>query len=536
MSTPAALGGSLRLRDLAVLGFRLRWKLVRNRASRMGKRSPLLTVVVGVLYAAGTIVGLFATRGMGPEAADRRVLLHLSSLAFGWIFGPILIGGVDETVDPTRLALLPLTRSQLFCVQAVAALSGVGPLAATAGLVIGLPLGLGTTPTAAAVAAVGAVVGIAMVLGLARIVAALLALAQRTRAGRDLGILLAAFLGGTLFVVAQLAADMGGRRADRFGGVLRWAPWGWVSRSVVSARTGSIGTSLGWLVVSAAFTVAVLAGWARLSAHLLTSGERSARSRAWRRDRVLPGADSVLSAALARQWIYLRRSPNTRVALLFGAAFGVAFPVLQILQHGSRNAAGAAFGVLLAMLVNIGASANLLGFDAGSLWIEVLCGGPRREHMMARSIAVLPNLLVPTWLAAVVIGTWTQTVRYVLVVSLVAVPVAVIILAEGMVTSLVAGWPLPDGDNPFGNRQASDGRGARLALIGLGGLFSIVLLASPVIGSAWVLRDEASVWLVPVVGLGWAALIGAGVLRWAGRRLRGNEPELLARLAPLALH
>ena len=38
---------------------------------------------------------------------------------------------------------------------------------------------------------------------------------------------------------------------------------------------------------------------------------------------------------------------------------------------------------------------NLLGFDAGSLWIEALCGGPGRAHMAARSLAALPNLLSP---------------------------------------------------------------------------------------------------------------------------------------------
>ncbi len=359
---------------------------------------------------------------MSVGAADRRVLLHLSGLAFGWIFGPILIGGVDETVDPTRLALLPLRRSELFCVQAVAALSGVGPLAASAGMLLGLPLGFGTSPAAVVISLLGGVTAVAIVLGMARCVAALLALAQRTRAGRDLGILIAAFLGGGLFVVAQLAANVGGERAARFVDILRWAPWGWVARSVVAARTGAYGSSLLWLGAALVVAAVLLTVWARLSAYLLTSGERSARSRIRRRERVMPRADSVLTAALARQWIYLRRSPNTRVALLFGAAFGVAFPVLQILQHGSRNVSGAAFGVLLAMLVNIGATTNLLGFDAGSLWIEVLCGGPRREHMVARSIAVLPNLLVPTWLAAIVIGVWTQTARYVLIVSLIAIP------------------------------------------------------------------------------------------------------------------
>ncbi len=63
-----------------------------------------------------------------------------------------------------------------------------------------------------------------------------------------------------------------------------------------------------------------------------------------------------------------------------------------------------------------------------------------------------------------------------------------------------------------------------------------MLLASPIVGTAFLLRDASSVWLVPLAGLLWAVLIDVAVVRWTERRLKGNEPELLARLAPLALH
>jgi ABC-2 type transport system permease protein len=534
--TADASGRDPGLAELARLGVSLRWRLVRNRARRAGRRSPWLSMVIGVVYMVGTVAGLLQVRHGSDALAAQRIVLQVSSLVFGWVFGPILIGGVDETVDPTRLALLPLRRGQMFWVQAVAALTGVGPLAASVGMLIGIPAGFAHDVPSAMIAILAAVAVVCLVLGLARSVAALLALAQRTRVGRDLGILLAAFLGGALFVVAQLTANMGGRRAARLVGWLEWTPWGWAGRAVVHAREGSIGPALGWLALAFAAAVVALVAWAQLSHLLLVTGERSARSAVRSADRAMPRAHTVFTAALSRQWIYVRRSPNTRVALLFGTAFGVAFPILQILQHGSRNVEGAAFGVLLAMLVNIGAAANLLGFDAGSLWIEILCGGPRREHMVARSIAVLPNLLVPTWIAAAVIGVWTGTARYVLIVAAVAVPVALIVLAEGMVTSIIAGWPLPDGDNPFGNRQASDGRGGRLAAVALGGLITIVGLASPIVGAAYVLRDGAGTWVAVAVGLLWAVGIDLAVVRWTERRLRCREPELLSHLAPLALN
>ena len=88
------------------------------------------------------------------------------------------------------------------------------------------------------------------------------------------------------------------------------------------------------------------------------------------------------------------------------------------------------------MLANIGATSNLIGFDASSLWMEVLAGGPGRVHMAARSLMALPNLLLPTWLSGLVVGVWTGQWSAVLLVSLVAVPVALIVLAQGLVTSI----------------------------------------------------------------------------------------------------
>ena len=289
-------------------------------------------------------------------------------------------------------------------------------------------------------------------------------------------------------------------------------------------------------MASLAGSAVALAVWSRLTMFLLTRGERVVRSGRQSGRPAMNGATTTFGGALSRQWIYLRRSPNTRVALMFGLAFGVAFPVLQIFQHGADDSSIAAFSVLLAMIANVGATSNLLGFDAGSLWIEALAGGPGRAHMAARSLIVLPNLLLPTWLSAVVVGTWTGQWRAVIVVALVAIPVALLVLAQGLVTSILAPWPLPDDDNPFGNRQAAEGRGGRLAAIALSGLGVAILAASPILIAAYAGLDQPWVWGVPVVGLVWAVLLGAVVLRWVGRHLAIHSVELVERLSPIAVN
>lgn len=521
---------------LARLGVSLRWRLVGNRAKRLGKRTQKFAWLMSALFAIGNIVGLAAARHVADITAERTLVLLVSSLASGWIFGPILLGGVDETVDPTKLALLPLRRRELFTIQFAAALSGVAPLAALVGLAVGTPAGFATLGPGMLITIAAPVITIVMVVGIARSVAAVLTIAQRSRVGRDLAVLVAALSAGALFVVAQLATGVSGARAARLIDALQWAPWAWPTQAVMAVRGDDLGPAALWLAASAAAAGVSLVVWERLSSFLLTNGERVVRTGRRGRGAVLRGAQTTFGAALARQWIYLGRSPNTRVALFFGIAFGVAFPVLQIFQYGGDDSPAAAFSVLLAMLANVGSTSNLLGFDGGSLWIETLAGGPGRAHLTARSAMVLPNLLLPTWLSGLVVGVWTGQWAAVALVAAVAVPVALIVLAQGLVTSVSAPWPLPDGDNPFGNRQAAEGRGAKLAITALSGLASALVLSGPIVGAAWIGRDAAWVWFVPVAGLAWAGLLVAAVVTWVGQNVAGREPELLEQLSPLAVN
>ena len=95
---------------------------------------------------------------------------------------------------------------------------------------------------------------------------------------------------------------------------------------------------------------------------------------------------------------------------------------------------------------------------------------------------------------------------------------------------------LVDGDNPFGNRQAAEGRGGRLAAIALSGLACAVVAATPLLVAAYVGLGEGWVWAVPAIGMVWALAIGWAVLRWVGVHLDANRIELVERLSPIALN
>jgi len=521
--------------DIARLGVSLRWRLSTNRLRRRGKRTRRFTFIAALAYTLFNIVILGTARFVTDEGAAETLTLLMASMALGWIFGPVLIGGVDETIDPTRLALLPLSMTERYVVQLSAALTGTGPLAATTGLLLGLTIGHTRLGISILVVPITAVLAVLLMVGAARSLAALLAIAIRSRVGRDFAVLAAAIAGGTLFTMAQLARDVGAR-ADTLIEALSWLPVAWPARAINAARVGDEVAALVWFAATLAATIAVHAAWIWLSNFLLLNGERSAQGRR-RTDRsTLSGASSRFGASLARQWIYLRRSPNNRVGFVYGTVFGIAFALVQIVQQGDGNGAAAAFGILLAMLANLGAATNVLGFDAGSLWIEVLADGPGRPHMMARQLIAMPNLLLPTWLSGIVVGLWTGEWTLVLLVSMLAVPIAVNVLTFGMFASAIAPAALPDWDNPFGNRQGNESRGLRLVVIAIVGMIAVSALSAPIFIVVFKSFGHWWLWLLPFAALFYVAVPFALASIWVGRYLRGKEPRLIETLAPRALN
>ena len=521
--------------DIAKLGVSLRWRLSTNRLRRRGKRTRWVTIAAAVTYTAFNIIVLGAARFANDADAAQTLTLLMASMALGWVFGPVLIGGVDETIDPTRLALLPLSKTERYVVQLSAAVSGAGPIAAAVGLTVGLTVGHTRLGISLFVVPVAAVAAVLIMVGAARALAGALAIALRSRVGRDAAVLVAAIVGGSLFTMAQLARDVGAR-ADTMIEAMGWLPLAWPARAINAARRGDSVNAIVWLLISLALMVALHAAWIWLSNFLLLNGERSAQSRRRSNRSTLSGAKTRFGASLARQWIYLRRSPNNRVGFVYGTVFGIAFALVQIVQRGDGNGAAAAFGILLAMLANMGATTNVLGFDAGSLWMEVLADGPGRAHIVARQIVAMPNLLLPTWLSGIVVGLWTGEWQLVFLVCLLAIPVGINVLTFGIFASALAPAALPDWDNPFGNRQSNEGRGIRLAVIAIVGMIVIAVLSMPIFIVVFRSFDSWTLWLLPFLGVAYAAIPFGLATIWVGHYLKGREPHLIATLAPRALN
>ena len=114
--------------DVTGVVVRLKLSLLRNGLRQSGGRRAayIASAVVVLLFAALQLLGLIVLRGTAH--ADSVVVLLVAVLALGWAVMPLFFPGGDETLDPTRLVMLPLRPRPLVRALLAASLVGVGPL------------------------------------------------------------------------------------------------------------------------------------------------------------------------------------------------------------------------------------------------------------------------------------------------------------------------------------------------------------------------------------------------------------------------
>ncbi len=93
---------------------RLKLALLRNGLRQSGGRRAayIASAAVVLLFTALQLIGLIALRGHAH--ADALIVLLVAVLGLGWAVMPLFFPGGDETLDPTRLVMLPL-RPRRWC-------------------------------------------------------------------------------------------------------------------------------------------------------------------------------------------------------------------------------------------------------------------------------------------------------------------------------------------------------------------------------------------------------------------------------------
>ncbi|MEU0135166.1 transporter [Streptomyces sp. NPDC006296] len=516
---------------------RLKLTLLRNglRGSSGRRAAYVVSLVVTLLLAVGMVIGLVALRG--HALAGVPVVLLTAVVALGWAVMPLFFPSGDETLDPSRLVMLPLRPRPLVGALLTASLIGIGPfftLALLLGSVIALAHG--------AVAVVFAVVAVPLTLlvcvALARSVTTANIRLLTSRKGRDLAV-----LSGLVVAVGIQFVNFGAQRLGRAGGlsslepvadVVRWLPAASAVGAVDSASAGEYGTALGQLLVSVLALGVVMGLWQRSLVKLMTSPDGSTltaepgsgRSGSGRSGLFALLPEGRTGTVMDRSLRYVVRDPKTKAAWVTALAIGLIVPVLNAVQ-GSGSVYFACFAAgMLGMQMY-----NQFGQDTSAFWMVALSVSSTRDaflELRARALALLlitlPYTVLVTVVTAAVIGDWAALPG----VMGLSFSVLGAMLATGALASALFPYSIPQ-DGAFKNVVPGQGGLAWISVFG--GMVAAAVLSGPVIGlTIWlhVADRQDQLWLLLPVGAVYGAFLGWLGVRLAAPQTARRLPEILA--------
>lgn len=512
-------------------------RMTRSTWARIGFAFSILAALLAAALGFGMALGLRTF--WDPTAQHRILILGTAGIVFGWWFGPVLSGGVDETIDPARLSLVPLTRSQIRRGQIAAGFVGISPLVViiwVIGIVIGMARSWAALPL---VLLTGVVVLLAALVG-SRSLSTSLARMSRSRRGGDMAALIAVLGGSVIFAGLQLIRFLTDEQLDAAAGVVRWTPPGMAGEAFELAAGGRY-LAAAWRI-GVLGAVVMVAGWwwSRQLDRLLTEpsdtrggqldhdGARLAIFGGHRR--WLPHTAS--GAAVAREMVYLVRSPGRRGALLGGTVLGLVYVTFFVARGGGGDT-WVVLAAPVAMLFALQYASNQLGVDPAAFWIEVAAGADPRARWVGRQMLAVIAVMLPVIVAATILGVWTGGWIEFAVVMVCMSGASLSMVGVGSFLSPMFVTPIPDSGNPFGNRQTMSGTGCSAAIIGMLYLVLVGVLVVPgEVALRWAWRGGR-----PALAVGIAiALVAFHVAVWswstaaAVRRLPGQELDVLARL------
>ncbi|WP_406437112.1 transporter [Streptomyces sp. NBC_00631] len=522
--------------DVTATVVRLKLSLLRNGLRQSGGRRAafVASAVLALLFAALQLLGLVLLRGHAH--ADAVAVPGAAVLALGWAFMPLFFPGGDETLDPTRLVMLPLRPRPLARALLAASLVGIGPLFSLL-LLVGCAVSVAHGAAGYGVAVVAVALALLVCVALARAVAAANVRLLSSRKGRDLAVLsgLVIAVGAQLVNFgAQSLGTAGLGRLAPVADVVRWLPPASAIGAVHAASEGSYGTAVLQLGLSLAALALLVGAWARTLTRLMTSPDGSTlqapdsaaqgrSSEGGGLGRLLPGGRT--GTVMARSLRYVWRDPKTKAAWVTSLAIGLIVPVFNALQGtGSIYFACFAAGMLGIQMY------NQFGQDTSAFWMVATTISSTRDayvELRGRALALLvitlPYATLVTVLTTAMLGDWPRLPE-VLGLSFALLGA---MLATGAWTSARFPYSIPQ----EGHRNVAPGQTGLAWIAIFGGMVSAALLCAPVIALAIALNVSAGgeqwTWLLLPVGAGYGAAITWAGLRMAAPRTASRLPEIL---------
>ncbi|MGW6641583.1 transporter [Streptomyces iakyrus] len=524
---------------------RLKLSLLRNGLRQSGGRKAayITSAVFALLFAALQLIGLIALRGHAH--AESVVVLAVAVLGLGWAVMPLFFPSGDETLDPTRLVMLPLRPRPLVRALLTASLVGIGPLF-TLCLLAGSVIAVARGGAAFAVGAVAVVLALLVCVALARAVAAANVRLLTSRKGRDLAV-----LSGLVIAIGAQIVNFGAQRIGASGlgeldpaaGILQWVPPASAIGAVHAVSEGSYGLAAVQLALTAGALVALLALWSRHLTRLMTSPDGStlpgAESAAKERSstglgRLLPfpsaegpgGAPSRTGTVMERSLRYVWRDPKTKAAWVTSLAIGLIVPVFNAWQGtGSVYFACFAAGMLGIQMY------NQFGQDTSAFWIVAMTISSTRDayvELRARAYALLlitlPYATLVTVLTTAMLGDWRRLPE--------ALGLSFALLGAMLATGAWTSARFPYSIPQEGYKNVAPGQTGLAWISIFGGMIAAALLCAPVIAlTIWLnvsADGDAWTWLLLPVGTAYGAALAAAGLKLAAPPTARRLPEILA--------
>lgn len=515
---------------------RLRYRVLANNLLR----SPLQLIgfCFGVLWGLSilafvvlALVGVAATQALA--GAQSAAVLGGAALLIGWIVGPLLVAGIDTTVDAGKLAPFPLTTRQVMTILVATGLTGIPGIATSLAACATLILWV-RWPLAAIVALPCAALGVLTCVLATRLSAILAGGIGSRRRGRELigtiALILLILAGPILtavFSTVSLADDLIAR-VTQSAAFLAWTPLGaaWAVPSEVAA--GQFGAAALKLLIALGTAAALWFAWAAaLDRAAVAPPQRAARA-------AKPGALGLFGllptggtgATWARSLTFWLRDPRYLRQLIVVPLF----PLLLAFAGGVDGALFIASPLFVAFVLCVGGYTDV-SYD-GTAFASVLASGIRgrddRAGRLLGAASVGVPLTVLTAVAAAVLGG-----RPGLLPASLAGGLGLLLVGYGVTavsSALIATPVAAPGDSPFTSVPGQTFLSGILVFVviaacGVLGAPALVLSLTSLAGG-----DPVAGWVALIVALAVGIAVAVSGVVVGGRTLERTGPDLLLRI------
>lgn len=506
------------------------------------RRNPwqLVGLILGGLYGAGVVAvgvaGLIALRFVDATLAGSVLVLLFATITLAWTLIPLLVFGTDQTLDVSRLALLPVRARTLQPGLFASAFLSVPAVLTVVVMIAAVITWTRSVPTTVA-AILATAVSAATCILLSRVLTTVFAGLLNGRRTRDVATVVMVLAASSVGIgVMGLSRGLQSIDMDRLpellggvAGVVGWTPFGWAWSVPADVAAGQWGAAALRALLAVALVVGLWLAWRPFLDRALTSpissgGGGKAPAGTWI-ERLYPATPA--GAVAARCLRYWRRDPR----YLSSAGGLLIVPVIIIVLPVLNPEVPALIGLTGPLLVGLTAGLTMsydLSYDGSAVWLHAITGLSGAADRWGRTLAAMTVIGPVLVLSGIAAGVQTGRPDLAALATIGSFGLTAIGYGVASVTS--ARWqpPVPaSNENPFASKGMS--ADAWLAWLVYSVASGVAMLPPLGLALAGVITGNEVWWWVGVVV---ALALGAVVLmigtKRGGRMLDRRWPEVIA--------